>query len=747
MNSFIKKCYTYMTDEKRIDFFRKIDGGLRKIGGSAYTKTLGQLKYKLRFSAASEVRIKGANTDGSIFESLCWKYDKEERPQKDPLVSIIVPNYNHAPFLAERLECIYNQTYQNYEVILLDDCSTDNSREILSEYAARYSYCTTTLFNKKNSGHVFMQWNKGMAAAKGELIWIAESDDYCELDFLEKMIRKFDHRSVILAFARSVFMQDGVKIWSTEEYLYDLPNLKWDKPFFMSAHDLVQNGMAIHNIIPNVSSAVFRNIHKIPEEVENICENMHLCSDWIFYLSIMKGSVVAYTNETTNYYRIHPQSTSLKVQKTGEYYSEFEQVSCFVARNYRISPDVFEQVLDNLKEHYKMNHKGADDFDVEDYYSVAKIKTYAKLRQPNAIMACYALKSGGGETYPIYLANEMACQNIAVTLLNFDLEPHDDSIAALVLSNVPAVTIRHMDYIGDILYHLGAEVIHSHHASVDYAIALWVNNNPSLGRQIITLHGMYESINAADCTRVINETIKSCHKYVYTADKNLRCFQEQKKYVPSKFVKFPNGLPKVAVSPVDRKSLGISEEDFVLVLVSRGIPEKGWYEAIEAVKIAQEKTERRIVLVIIGDGECREKLQEKAPRNVLFLGTASNIRDYFAMGDAGILPSKFQGESYPLVVIDCLMTGRPVIATDIAEVANQIRDPEGNNAGLLIPLTDWEFSIQDLADAVFRLATDDVLYENLKKRALSASKKCDISKVARDYISLYKEAVSEDFYA
>ena len=44
-----------------------------------------------------------------------------------PLVSVIIPNYNHAPFLKERIDSVLNQTYQNFEVILLDDCSTDNS--------------------------------------------------------------------------------------------------------------------------------------------------------------------------------------------------------------------------------------------------------------------------------------------------------------------------------------------------------------------------------------------------------------------------------------------------------------------------------------------------------------------------------------------------------------------------------------------------------------------------------------------
>ena len=95
------------------------------------------------------------------WEGLQWREELQEQDVA-PLVSIIVPNYNHALYLRERLDTIYNQTYPNFEVILLDDCSTDDSRDILEEYAERYSKNTRILFNDVNSGSVFQQWNKGL---------------------------------------------------------------------------------------------------------------------------------------------------------------------------------------------------------------------------------------------------------------------------------------------------------------------------------------------------------------------------------------------------------------------------------------------------------------------------------------------------------------------------------------------------------------------------------------------------------
>ena len=116
-------------------------------------------------------------------------------------VSIIVPSYNHSMFLKGRLESIYNQTFNDFEVILLDDCSADDSKSILKEYAnhPKTSYC---VFNDKNSGSPFKQWGKGLALAKGEFVWIAESDDVAHPAFLTSTMSSADSNTSLI-FTRS----------------------------------------------------------------------------------------------------------------------------------------------------------------------------------------------------------------------------------------------------------------------------------------------------------------------------------------------------------------------------------------------------------------------------------------------------------------------------------------------------------------------------------------------------------------
>jgi glycosyltransferase involved in cell wall biosynthesis/2-polyprenyl-3-methyl-5-hydroxy-6-metoxy-1,4-benzoquinol methylase len=731
----------YLEDEKR-----SINDMLNNLYASKswrYTNVLRKMyrNMKTRITKGDVRMIMESNSEtvdtNQAFLDLTWSGEVEIDKEDTPLVSIIVPNYNHSAYLRERLDSIYNQTYANYEVILLDDCSSDSSREILCEYAEKHSKNTITIFNEANCGKVFKQWNRGIKAAKGKYIWIAESDDYSAKDFLEKMVPLLAKESVMLAFSRSVFMQDGKEIWNTEEYLSDLAELKWDRPFTMTAKLIVEKGFSIKNIIPNVSSTVFRNVGILSEELQNIWGNMKLSGDWIFYLNMIKGGCISYTNETTNFYRVHSQSTSLKVQQTMDYYKEYEEVSMYIASNYIVPRENYALILHNLKEHYKAIHQTAEAEEVNNYYDIDLILSQGKKRKKNVIIACFALCSGGGETYPLYLANEMKRQGISVTVLDFRMQKYDENIRRILNPTVPLVEVESFDYFYRIVSQLGCEIIHSHHASIDEAISVWLDNSDLSCKHIITLHGMYETMDAENKQHLLDSVTKTCKHFVYIADKNLLPFKEYNCYSEDKFTKLPNGMPAMETHAIDRKELGIEEKDFVLCLVSRGIAEKGWQEAILATKMANRLSERKIHLLLIGDGEIRGKLEANAPDYIHFLGVKNNVRDYFAMSDAGILPTTFKGESYPLVVIESLMSGKPVIATDIAEVKNQITDDEGNMAGVLLHMDDWKLDINEICNAILNLSGNEEVYHQLQGNTYAASQKFNIEKVVGQYLNVY----------
>lgn len=684
-------------------------------------------------------RRKKVFAEADVEAEFCWSGEKRRNFIEKPLVSVIVPNYNHAQYLRERLDSIYGQTYSNFEVILLDDCSTDNSREILMEYAKRFPENTVVDFNEVNGGKVFKQWNKGINHAKGKLIWIAESDDWCELDFLEKMVPQFEYESVMLAFCKSIFMQDGKQTWTLEEYLSDLPKLSFEKPFMISAHTAVHFGFGIKNMIPNVSSAMFRNTGEISKEITDIWQNIKLCGDWLFYLHTMIGGCLSYTNETTNYYRVHKNSTSLKIQKSPEYYREQELISIYVASHYAVDYSIFEQVQHNLEEHCKAIQQTDDVSVVSENYHLDIIKEAAKNRKPNVLMCGYAMQLGGGETYPIVLANEMKKQGIAVTFLNFDMEPYTDVVRNRLNADVPLVTLENTDVVGKVLQSLGGEVVHSHHASVDNILSVWLEAMADFScKQIVTVHGMYETMDFENCKRCLKQLEKTCNRIIYIAEKNYKCFEECGFQDKFKMVKIGNGLPQMTVSPIERAELDIPEEAFVFCLVSRALREKGWLEAAEAVVQANEESAREIHLILVGEGEMRSEVTALNSRFIHAVGQKTNVRDYFATADMGILPSYYRGESYPLVLIECMLSGKPMLATDLGEVRHQMEDADGKLAGILLPIVDWKLDVAELRRQILRISNDRELYQVLCTRLPSATEKFDIAAIARQHLEIYK---------
>ena len=736
-NKFIAKLYLFTTSVTLRKYIRGVDSFLQKLMGKGYDKTFGRLKYRLRYEVVSKAMVVSEDS----FEDICWNYELKSNHSRQPLVSIIVPNYNHAKYLEQRLDAIYGQTYSRYEVILLDDCSTDNSREILDAYAKKHSGNTRVCYNETNCGRIFEQWNRGMRMARGELIWIAESDDYCEKNFLEEMVKLFAYDSVRLAFARSVFTREGEQIWTTEEYLHDLVHFRWDKPFYMTAHNMVRFGFAQHNMIPNVSSAVFRNTGDIRQETITLCSNMKLSGDWIFYLSIMQGGVAAYTNATTNYYRIHNESTSLKIQEEDRYYTEFAEVSKYVVNHYTVEEGQLQKNLEMLREHYKMHHPEKPDTEiVQKLYPIEEIKGTGK---PHVALACYALRSGGAETYPIYLANEMCRQGYPVTLLNFNTEQEEERIRELVDRRVPLVTLKNRVYVTQALQQLGIDIVHTHNTCVDELVANALAGNTLHCRHVISLHGMYESIAEEDCDRAIRSGMATARKYIYIADKNLEPFRRLGIPIDRKFIKMPNGVPDTAIQPVKRSTLGIGEDAFVFVLASRGLPEKGWKEAITSVKNVNTMTDRPVHLVILGDGPVMEEARRMADEHIHLQGTVSNVSDYFAMGDMGLLPTCFAGESYPLSVAECLKAGKPVMATEVAEIPNQLKAENGELAGILINRKDGKADVQDMTEKMLDIVTNRADYEKMSKQVQSAAVKFDLSAIVQKHYEIYQEVMNE----
>jgi len=659
-----------------------------------------------------------------------------------PKVSIIVPNFNHARYLPNRLETIYGQTYGNVEVILLDDCSSDDSAVILHEYAIRYSKKTTCYFNEVNSGGVFNQWKKGLKLATGELIWIAESDDYCSTNLLEELVRCFQNPAVMLAFARTEFVCGAtpMKAWTLEEYLSDLGLGVWDRQFVKSAHTMVKSGWAVKNIIPNVSGAVFRHPGEIGILNDSQWLKLRLCGDWVFYLSIIRGGLVAYNPVATNYYRQHAINTSVCAQSEDRYYQEHEIVASYLAKLFRLDRADLEMQERHLYRHWCSNRGDSLLGEFRRLYDLDRVWKQAKERKPNIIMAVYALAAGGGETFPIMLANFLQDRGYAVTLLNCKEQITEPGVRHMLLSRIPLLELDRIELADAVFCDMDVELVHSHHAWVDVSLATLLLSHRDNIRHIITMHGMYEMMTPEQLQVLLPLLKLRIDRFVYTAKKNLAPFSQEFRK-EKRFCRINNSLPWTDINPIARVALHVGVEDFLLCLVSRAIPEKGWEEAIDAVVWANARCSRKIHLLLIGEGPELDRLKSQAfPEFVHFLGFRANIRDYFAASDVGFLPSRFRGESSPLVVIDCLLAGKPVLASDIGEIRYMLDSAEGL-AGELFSLVEWKIQVESVGRILLMLANNPPAYQRLLHRVPLAAAKFDACTMVEKYEKVYREVL------
>ena len=249
----------------------------------------------------------------------------------NPLVSVIIPNYNHAKYLKQRIDSILSQSYQNFELIILDDCSPDDgaSRAVIEEYR-NDPHVSYILYNDINSGSTFKQWDKGIKMAKGELVWIAESDDFCDSVLLEVLVREFERdNSLTLAYTLLQKVDaEGTPI-----------------PFIcrtpcgvtrLNGHDYVRKYMTTCNHCANASAALFKK--SAYENIERLYTTYKAGGDMLFWIEIAEKGNVAIVNKRLNFFRQHTHKVTQKSAKQGINSSEFKKTYDYISSHFNFSP-------------------------------------------------------------------------------------------------------------------------------------------------------------------------------------------------------------------------------------------------------------------------------------------------------------------------------------------------------------------------------------------------------------------------
>jgi hypothetical protein len=202
------------------------------------------------------------------------------------------------------------------------------------------------IYNQVNSGSPFKQWNKGMREAKGEYVWIAESDDYADEGLLAELVTKLDkYPTVGIAYCQSWKVdKNNNTLSSLEEWTADLDEQRWKKDFVNNGKDECSRYLIYKGIIPNASAVLIRR--SVYEQVGGADEKMRYLGDWMLWVKILLTSDIAFVANKLNYYRKHKGSLTSNCQRGGLLFEESCQVIHYISQNVEVPEAILEKVCD-----------------------------------------------------------------------------------------------------------------------------------------------------------------------------------------------------------------------------------------------------------------------------------------------------------------------------------------------------------------------------------------------------------------
>jgi len=230
--------------------------------------------------------------------------------EKNPKLSILIPSYNHARFLPEAIESVLAQDFDDYELLIRDDASTDDTRRVLEHYAKLDSRIRFSI-NRVNAG-MSQNWNLCLGEARGEYIKLFNSDDKLfTIDSLSRLVAMLDDNpsAVIACSARYLIDEDS----NILEY--------WDSigtEGLHKGHDVILRCLRENiNIIGEPAVVLFRKRHA----TRDFDTRFRQITDFVMWIHLLEQGDLVYTKEPLSTWRTHPnqQTRRNEVHKIGQH--------------------------------------------------------------------------------------------------------------------------------------------------------------------------------------------------------------------------------------------------------------------------------------------------------------------------------------------------------------------------------------------------------------------------------------------
>ncbi len=276
------------------------------------------------------------------------------------LVSVIIPSYNHEKFIQSVLLSIYNQSYKDIELIVVDDCSKDKTYEIAYKLCSdrRFKSRFKNLIVKRNEQNVgaHANINKGISLSSGDFIAIVNSDDLYHISRIEKLVNKFkeNEKSYFFAFTNYAFIDengqflDSHPLYVKLQYILKNDIFQLPHPWFIFLQTNI--GLSTGNFF--FSRKLFETVGKFM--------NLKYCHDFDFVLQSLRYTDLVFIDEPLYYYRIHSANTFSSV-----YDLRFVETEIVLTRYFRTVE--FEEVI-NLNAPCRRNYPLLFEFYIKKFY-------------------------------------------------------------------------------------------------------------------------------------------------------------------------------------------------------------------------------------------------------------------------------------------------------------------------------------------------------------------------------------------
>lgn len=652
-----------------------------------------------------------------------------------PSVSVIVPFYNHEKFVGERLDTVLGQSIKDIEVILMDDLSTDSTVEVASAYLTDPRVRMEA--NKVNSGSPFKQWKKGMDLSSSDLVWIAEGDDACDLNFLSTLLPYFDDEMMAIVSAKTEIIDEHstLKAGVLMPYLDSAYQDKYRSSFKLDGYEAISQDLGAVCTLVNASAMVLRKSTVMPDVLDEAGE-FKMCGDWYLYISMLKQGKLAYDVNTTNYFRRHSASQVNKVEGTDVYFMERYRITEYAVKNFFVDRKLLTKAFKAMDGEWERFQHKPKSKDYEDYYDKAKLKKLAKYSKKHGTHVAFYVhgmffSKGGIERLVADIANYLAERGYKVTIFCRQWGKASRSVYPLY-DDVDVV---------------GAFDENNQEVSIKNLRAELLNRDVDLFIPMLSEWLFAPIVAAVENTGI--PVVASEHNDPWKIEE-LWWSHEDRKECFSKVDKihllldgFKASLPEDLQERVTVIPNGINMPDEVaeysdsqrqpkIVAVGRLADQKRFDRLVQAVALVQNDL-RSLgwQIEIWGEGQLRSDLESQIDTSgvadlVALKGVTADIGSELNKAALCVMPSEFEG--FGIALAEAMSFGLPSLAFKDCNGPNELISHNKN--GYLVS------DVEELSQKLIELIQDDKKRESMSKAALRMCKKYDKDKVFKQWETL-----------